>query len=73
MTIALIVVGLFILIVLFSWVYAYLNDAEEIDVEAQKEVRQESPQEHERAKAEEKIKEASENAEDIELYSHETE
>ena len=69
MDIALMVLGLFVLAIVLSWAYSYLDDPKEIDQEEEREVRQESPEVHERAAFERAAKEAKSNAQDIELYS----
>lgn len=69
MEILLAIVGFFILAVLVSFGYAYLNDAETIDEEEEREVRLETPEERERARLSEAADEEKRRAEDIRFYS----
>lgn len=69
MDIALIVVGLLGVAILLLWIYATLNDPEQVDEEMETQAREESPEEHERVRFEQAEEEAKRNAEDIEFYS----
>ncbi len=66
---ALIVVGLLVVGILLIGTFAYLSDPKEIDEEEETQVRRESPQDLERDRFEETVKDAQSNADDIAFYS----
>jgi len=68
MEIAYIVVGILVLVVLGMWVHARMTDPEKIDEIAEREVRAETPHEHERERFN-APSEAEQNAADIDFYS----
>jgi FtsZ-interacting cell division protein ZipA len=68
MDVVLIVIGVFIIIVVGMWVHAWITDPEKIDKAEEREVRSETPQEHERERFNEPS-DAERNAADVEMYS----
>ncbi|HEV7448987.1 MAG TPA: hypothetical protein VGP13_00400 [Candidatus Paceibacterota bacterium] len=72
MDIALIVIGIFIVVVIAMWAGAHMGDPKKIDREEEDAVRSESTQEHERATFDEVAQETKQHTADTNFYGHDT-
>ena len=69
MSTALIVVGVLLIGLLIIWIFTSLSDPKEIDEAEEAQVREQTPQEHERSILQEEAQAAQSNADDIAFYS----